>query len=293
MATAILKEIFEIELKRTRDPKVLSEVDIVYDVGGGKFDHHDIEKVYREDGIPYASCGLIWKEFGRDVIYSYDSSLDEDEIESALSYVDRVLVEGIDALDNGIRPQDEVVQIMSISSIISGFNPPWHLERSQDEAFNEAVEIASKVLKNTINNKFAIIKSKDKVISAYETRKVPEILILDRFCPWRETLREIDEKEEVLFVIYQSKNTYEMQTLRGADGKDRKPLPKAWAGKRDEQLAAITGVRDAIFCHTGRFIVVAKSSKGIMKLAQLAMDEPVERTKIGFINFIRKLFLGR
>ncbi len=50
MATAILDNILEIELVRTRDTKILGELDIVYDGGGGEFDHHGVEKVYREDG---------------------------------------------------------------------------------------------------------------------------------------------------------------------------------------------------------------------------------------------------
>ena len=46
-------------------------------------------------------------------------------------------------------------------------------------------------------------------------------------------------------------NLYEMR-----DKIDKKKLPKAWAGLRNEELAAVTGVEDAIFCHTGRFIAI-------------------------------------
>lgn len=34
----------------------------------------------------------------------------------------------------------------------------------------------------------------------------------------------------------------------------RTPLPEAWAGLRDQALAAVTGAPDAIFCHPGRWI---------------------------------------
>ncbi|WP_073008277.1 MYG1 family protein [Clostridium amylolyticum] len=68
MATAILKEVYEIELTRTRDENVLKTLDIVYDVGGGEFDHHGMDKIYRENGTPYAACGLIWRGFGKEVI---------------------------------------------------------------------------------------------------------------------------------------------------------------------------------------------------------------------------------
>ena len=41
----------------------------VYDVGFGKFDHHQMDfNEKRENGIKYASCGLIWKNFGLNII---------------------------------------------------------------------------------------------------------------------------------------------------------------------------------------------------------------------------------
>lgn len=271
MATAILNEIFEIEVVRTRDTKILDELDIVYDVGGGKFDHHGVEKVYREDKIPYAACGLIWNEFGREVIRMKDPLLKEDEIESIFDYVDWLLIEGIDAQDNGIRTGEEDIPTMDISNIITGFNPPWYVEDMENEAFHEALKICVPILNNTIRRKLSIIKAKDVVISAYNNRKDYEVLVLDKYCPWEETLINIDGQREVLFVIFPSNGKYTMQTVRDEDG-TRKHLPRAWAGKENEDLAAITGVEDAVFCHTGRFIAVAGSFDGIMKMAEIAIN---------------------
>ena len=271
MATAILSEIFEIEVVRTRDAKILDELDIVYDVGGGKFDHHGVEKVYREDKIPYAACGLIWNEFGREVIRSKDPLLNDEEVESIFEYVDWYLIEGIDAQDNGIRTGEEDIPSMDISNIIAGFNPPWYVENMENEAFHEAVKICVPILNNTIRRKLSIIKGKDVVVSAYKNRKDYEILVLDKYCPWEETLIDIDEEREVLFVIYPSKDNYAMQTVRDEDG-TRKQLPRAWAGKENEELAKVTGVDDSVFCHTGRFIAVAGSFEGIMKMAQIAIN---------------------
>ena len=49
-------------------------------------------------------------------------------------------------------------------------------------------------------------------------------------------------------------------------------LPESWAGKRDLELVEATGVSDAVFCHRGRFLAVAKSKEGAMKLAGLALE---------------------
>jgi uncharacterized UPF0160 family protein len=53
----------------------------------------------------------------------------------------------------------------------------------------------------------------------------------------------------------------------------RADLPAAWAGLRDADLAAVTGVADAGFCHNGRFIAAAKSYDSIRTMARLALAE--------------------
>lgn len=271
MATAILKQIFEVKVIRTRDLNELSQLDIVYDVGRGKFDHHSTEKEYRENGRPFAACGLIWRHFGRKVIFKTDPSLSEEEIESVFEYVDRVLIEGIDAQDNGIKSEDQDIVYMNISTIISGFNPPWYSEKSEDESFHRAVRIAIPILKNTIRRRIGVIKAKEKVNLAYQNRKRSELLILDTYCPWEEALRDIDQQEQVLFVIYPNKENYAMQTVKDEDKETRKYLPEDWAGKESQELSKITGVEDAVFCHTGRFIAVASSFQGIEKMAEIAI----------------------
>ena len=59
--------------------------------------------------------------------------------------------------------------------------------------------------------------------------------------------------------------------------KNRKPLPREWAGKRDQELVDATGVDDAHFCHNGRFMCLTKSKGGAMKLAKLALEAKDEK----------------
>lgn len=271
MATAILNIIYDIEVIRTREPKRLGELDIVYDVGGGKFDHHGLKKVYRENETPYAACGLIWCEYGKAAIHYLEPLLTEDEIESVFQYVDRALIEGIDAQDNGIRFEEVAIPIMNISIIISGYNPPWYSEDDENYAFNKAVPLCIDVLKNTINRRVAVFKSKDLVIQAYKKRNKNEVIVLDRYCLWDEALMEIDEHEEILFVIFRDKDKYMIQTVKDRDGNTRKDLPEAWAGRENEELAAITGIEDAAFCHSGRFLAVARTFEAIMQMAEQAI----------------------
>lgn len=37
---------------------------LVFDIGLGPFDHHQQDAPVRENGVPYAAFGLLWREFG-------------------------------------------------------------------------------------------------------------------------------------------------------------------------------------------------------------------------------------
>lgn len=295
MATAILKEIFDIELIRTRDMDILKELDIVYDVGDGEFDHHQNDKELRENGTPYAACGLIWRKYGRAVISASDPLLSEEEVNGVFRYIDRNLIEAIDAEDNGIRSTVTIIPNLNVSNLISNFNPPWDADiDDEDVYFNQAVKFADIILGNSLAHQISTIKAKTNIIEAYEKRPRPELLVLDRPYPWSRVLNSIDRSREVLFVIFPRENEYLLQTVRGGSGplRNRKSLPASWAGKRDEELNEIIGIDDVIFCHSGRFIAGAKSYDSIMKMAELAIAEPVEAPKRQFLHVLRK-FISR
>jgi uncharacterized UPF0160 family protein len=87
-----------IEVVRSRDPEVIKTGDYVVDVGGEynldtkRFDHHQKGGAgQRENGIPYASFGLVWKHFGTQVSGS----------EEVMKRIDQQLVQPVDAGDNG------------------------------------------------------------------------------------------------------------------------------------------------------------------------------------------------
>ena len=82
---------------------------------------------------------------------------------------------------------------------------------------------------------------------------------------------------EPLYVVSpdsQGNNYWKIKAVRedpDASFKNRKDLPESWAGKRDKELAEVTGVSDAIFCHNKLFIAVAGSKEGALKLARIAV----------------------
>jgi uncharacterized UPF0160 family protein len=50
----------------------------------------------------------------------------------------------------------------------------------------------------------------------------------------------------------------------------RKKLPAHWAGKRGEDLDALSLVEGCVFCHPGRFICGNKTQEGAIQMGNLA-----------------------
>ena len=93
----------EAEIIRTRVKQVIDQADYVVDVGfvydpsRNRFDHHQEGGAgERANGIPYASFGLVWKEYGE--------KLAGGTLEAEV--IDRVLVQALDAHDNGVSIAD-------------------------------------------------------------------------------------------------------------------------------------------------------------------------------------------
>lgn len=275
MATAILSLLLgNIKVTRTRDENILKELDLVYDISLGEFDHHQVDKELRGNNIPYAACGLIWREFGSRVIQNINFELDENDIMWIFDYVDENLLQGIDATDNGIDIKLEIKET-SISDIIQSYNPSWDSNDLNDDAFEEAAQFAIEVLKRLINRQISVIKARSIVNEAFENRNIHEIMILKKGCPWLQQLYKIDINNEVLFVISPNENNeeYKVQTVKKTSGtfEARKDILESIRGKSSEEINSIIKIDDAIFCHKAGFIASAKSMESALKIAKLSI----------------------
>jgi len=275
MATAILRLLLgDIRVTRTRDENILRKLDFVYDISLGEFDHHQLNKEMRENNIPYASCGLVWREFGSRVIQKFNAQFEENDIISIFDYVDKNLVQGIDAADNGIDIKS-LIKVTSISDIVQSFNPTWDSNDSKDEAFEKAVQYATEVIKRIISRQVSVIKARIIVNEAFQNRKFNEIMVLKNGCPWLQQLLRIDLNNEVLFVISPDDNNaeYKIQTVKkNADTFEaRKDILESIRGKSSEEINCIIKIDDAIFCHKAGFIASTKSMESALKIAKLSV----------------------
>lgn len=270
-ATATLSIMLDgnIKVVRTRDTAIIAKADFVYDVGGeynpdqNIFDHHQKGGAgTRDNGIPYAAFGLVWKKFGEQIC---GSKVVADQIEKRL-------VQPIDANDNGINlfTVDGEVAPFLIQDLFFLFRPSWKEEQDFDSAFNQAVEIAIKIITREIKKTSDYLEAENFAQDAYNKSTNKEIIVIDGPYPWHEVL---GSHPEPLYAVFPKLDTWRVECVRKEkySFENRKPLPAEWAGLRDEKLAEITGVKDATFCHNGRFMAVSKTKEGALALANKAL----------------------
>lgn len=259
------------EVIRTRDESIIQTGDIVFDVGNiydantNRFDHHQKEGAgTRENGIPYAAFGLVWKKFGKEICGSQEVA----------DLIDKKIVQMIDASDNGYALYEytqEHVREYVLDIICGAFGSTWKEEDNYDEAFFEVVDMFEKILRREIKIAQDKYEAFPLVQKIYQESADKRLLILDEFYPWHDALKNT---EELLFVISPSKDkkVWRLNAIQEAKFKNRKDLPVAWRGLRDAELEKVSGVQGAIFCHRTGFMAAANSKEGAIKLAQIALE---------------------
>lgn len=264
---------------RTRDPEVWATCDALVDVGGehdhvrNRFDHH--QKGFSErraNGIPYAGSGLVWAAYGVQYGLATVEWVTFSEAEAIAKVVDENLIQHADAVDSGVNIPGPAN--FGLSGIIDTLNVRWYEQDVDDDArFAEAVSLAGIVLRNLVHAVTAEYAAAARVRSAMRLSG-GSILVLDKArLPFDPVVNK--EMPNVLFVVYPESagRQYQVRVVPKVLGAyaARADLPAAWAGLRDAELAKLTGVADAVFCHNGRFICGAGSLAGAVRMAELAL----------------------
>ena len=242
------------------------------DVGGrsdpetGDFDHHQKGGAgERPNGIRYASFGLVWRAFGVQVAGS----------EGAAAAIDERLVQGVDANDTGQTIAQSLIgdiRAMSVSGVIAALNPSWDEELTpaqEDARFEEAVALATADPGARGRRRRRVRPRAGARADAIARAEDPRVIELDRNMPWREAV--VAGAPEALYVIYPKSDGWGLQAVPSAPGsfENRRSLPAEWGGLRGDELAAATGVGDAVFAHAAGFYASAGSREGITALARV------------------------
>ena len=267
-----------IKIIRSRDKKIMEIGDYVYDVGGESdssrnlFDHHQKGGGgQRENGIPYASFGLVWKTYGEQICGSREVA----------DKIDQKLAEQIDAIDNGI----DFVKPIYKDSIICGPDlvflnnkPTWKEDNKNiDKIFEKQVVRAAEFLSREIEVTKADMEAVNIMMDSYNNSQDKRIIILNNNFPrylYQSTLSKLSEP---LYVVMPSGHSkmwkVEAISISPETMESRKLFPESWRGffNGDPKLKEITGVADADFCHQSGFLIIALSYEGAIELAQKAL----------------------
>lgn len=260
------------EISITRGNTVPKDFDgIVFDIGRGKYDHHQKDSRIRENGIPYAAFGLLWEELGTEIL-GEELSIKFDE-----SF--------IQPLDNN----DNTGEKNELATLIGNFNPSWDVKNEEDTAFFKAVQTAEMIL----INKFEKYKGNERanrriediltmhesaVLSGEKSATEAKILVLPEFVPCQKRLRETD----IAFIIFPSnRGGYCIQPLKKEHSLNYKcNFPENWLGMEGEELKQATGLISAIFCHKGGFIMTVDDLNDAISACKISLENFTESFSI-------------
>ena len=251
--SAALLTILNPDIKIERGFQVPEDFDgIVFDIGFGEFDHHQQDREVRDNQIPYAAFGLLWKKYGSLLVG-----------EEEAKRFDEKFIQSLDMNDN-TGSENEIADVISV------FNPPWDWAVSSDKAFEEAKELAYKILVKEIEHIKSINRAEELVTKALKGLE-DGILVLPRSAPWKKFVKE----KEVNFVIYPSnRGGYCAQAVQKDDKPNelKIPFPENWRGVEKELIGSVSGVETLQFCHNSGFLISALTLEDIIKACKITAE---------------------
>lgn len=228
-------------------PDDLDEETIVYDIGGGMFDHHQAgspmrpeELAYSNEPIPYAAFGLLWREFGHELVD-----------DTGWANIDESLVYPIDSHDNGVDMTN------SLSIIIKHMNPRWDSDETAQECFDNAVAFAKGILEREI----AYHNSTANAIE-YINKNIVDgdpLLVMDRFVPWVDYAKARGIK---VGVYPSQRGGWCIQSVDSA----LYPLPEEWTNNLPINMS---------FAHKAHFLASCDTVVDAMMYARQALERMV------------------
>ncbi|HEY1041426.1 MAG TPA: MYG1 family protein [Candidatus Paceibacterota bacterium] len=252
---------------RTRDPEVIATGDYVIDVGhiyneaANRFDHHQQEGAgIRHNGIPYASCGLVWRHFGYEICNNNKELWQEIE--------DRICIP-VDAHDNGILIQTltegGLQPQYNLGEIISTYKPILD-STDTDPYFMEAMEFVKGMIVRILARAYVVEREHNRAREVLNNVE-GNTAVFDEMYLW-EGLET--EYPDVHVVVYPKNNEWRAETVRKMEGTFSRwvRFPEEWGGLSGEELQAVSGIEGLKFCHRAGFLLVGHTKEAVLAGAE-------------------------
>lgn len=251
-----IRRVFEIDESIKKEADSSNGRVIVFDIGGGKFDHHTKECMEfrnpEKKWNPYASFGKIVREYQQ---FVFPSEKEYKIFDSNLCFtIDMQDCNG--SLLHGISNE--------LSLAISSFNPTW-LENASPEGymrqFNIAVDIAEAIIKRYIEKAIAIARSEHDIEEDIAKSKDGVFfLVMDHYVNYNSYILRCERRFN--WVIYPSKRGgYQLYSVVDK-GTNRQLMNPA-------MIAYLRNEPDTIFVHDGGFTAVFKTLDSAISAAEI------------------------
>ncbi|WP_313528709.1 MYG1 family protein [Shinella sp.] len=283
LSSVILTRLFpEARIVRSRAPEWITPASdrIIYDVGGafdpaaGIFDHHQRGAPLRDDGQPFSSFGLVWRQFGRNYLNAI--GIPANDIDALHASFDLDFVLPVDLMDNGALSPSEAGALakLTLPVLLETLKPVFDDKEpgADDRAFHEALAIARGFVEASTRQAAAKLRAQSIVLRAIAAAGDGRVLELPMGMPFRPAIVKAGA-DHLLFVVHPRDTDWCLTGIRrSSDGFElRADLPAAWAGLTGDALAAVCGVAGATFCHNGRFIAAATTREAALEMARIAV----------------------
>lgn len=190
----------------------------------------------------------------------------------------------------------------SIASVVSRYNyggkstnqeetkTPEARQAEEDMRFAKASQfVGEQFLIELTDRANSWLPARHAVKQAYDSRQQwdPQgrILVLPEGMPWADHLYNLEKESpipdgvapQVLYVLFPEDKPEGKWRIRAVSKENggfvnRKDLPDAWKGVRDEQLDQISGVQGCVFVHAAGFIGGNKSFDGALAMTKKALE---------------------
>ncbi|KAF1940191.1 MYG1 protein-like protein [Clathrospora elynae] len=190
----------------------------------------------------------------------------------------------------------------SIASVVNRYNyggksataddtkTPEAKQADEDMRFLRASQfVGEQFLYELTNRAEAWLPARHQVKQAYDARlqydSQGRILVLHDGMPWADHLYNFEKETQqpqgvaphVLYVLFpedKPEGKWRIRAVSKENGgfENRKDLPDAWKGVRDEQLDQVSGIPGCVFVHAAGFIGGNKSFDGALAMAKKALE---------------------
>ncbi|XP_075757714.1 LOW QUALITY PROTEIN: MYG1 exonuclease [Pelodiscus sinensis] len=293
------------EIVRTREPQLLSQCDVVVDVGGEydprkhRYDHHQRSfaqsmHCLRPDKpwtTKLSSAGLVYLHFGSQILAGLLELQEDDPVVQVL--YDKLyenFVEEVDAIDNGIAQwegEPRYAMTTNLSARVAYLNPRWNdADQDTEAGFQKAMELVGREFLDRLDYYHrswlpARALVEETLEKRFEVDPSGEILVFSQGgCPWKEHLfsleAELGVEKPIKFVLYADQGgQWRVQCVPTGPHtfQNRLPLPEEWRGVRDEALSQLSGIPGCVFVHANGFIGGNRTQEGALRMARRALAQ--------------------